>query len=105
MNPIAQQYFDAFYHSFNIAALKNILTSDLSFIGPLSRMEYVNALIADPPTDCTYEAELYCEHSNHINVIDTFSKNDIVTKMSLVSILRKNKIRSIVLFFDAGLFP
>lgn len=110
MKPLefAYKYMEILFSDKDINQLKNILTNDCRFVGPLyqfnSAQDYINSLIEEPPIDFEYEIIKSYEDDNSACLIYKFSKPGISTTMAQLFEASENKICRIQLIFDSKPF-
>ncbi len=88
--------------------LRETLADDLTFRGPMydfdSADDYVNSLRSDPPVGFHHEVlRTYTDHSS-VCLVYRFSKPGVATTMVQTFDIVNEKIQSILLVFDTGVF-
>ena len=105
---LALQYMDSFFGEKPIEELATILDEHCSFVGPFHTSDTADAYIASlqksPPDNVHYEIIRAYQDVNSACIIYQFLKSDISTPMAQLFEVRNEKICSIQLIFDTGVF-
>ncbi|MDH4069169.1 MAG: nuclear transport factor 2 family protein [Ignavibacteria bacterium] len=102
------RYLDMYCSGRDLHELTSLLAEDLHFEGPLaefsSAREYIDALLADPPSGCRYNLLHQFEKGEYVNLIYRFTRGDVTTVMSQLFRVRNGTISSTRLIFDTAPF-
>ena len=105
---LARKYMEAVFTTGDFDQLRQILSDDLNFQGPMfsfdSADKYINAMKADPPVNFQYELLNSYEDSFSACLVYRFSKQGVSTTMIQTFKINSSKITEILLVFDTGAF-
>jgi len=101
---LANKYMEILFTGNDPEELKEILSDNCNFSGPLfhfkSAQEYIDSLIKDPPFNFNYKIIKSYEDNQSACLIYKFTKRGISTIMSQLFEVSDNKISAIRLIFD-----
>ena len=106
MTPLerANTYMEIIFSGKNMERLREILTDDFTFSGPLyqfgSAAEYIDAMGEDPLAGAGYTITSAFENENAACLIYNFTKPGVSTPMAQTFTMRDGKICRVELLFD-----
>lgn len=104
---IALEYIKSFCNA-NINALETLLADDLQFKGPFhtfnSSKDYLESLRNDPPEKCQYNILSITENRESVVLFYEYLKSDRTILIAQMFKINDQKIKDILLVFDAREF-
>lgn len=105
---LAQKYMDILFGDGDVRKLGELFTDDFTFEGPLytfnSPEDYIQSLLSDPPKNFEYKIIKSFEDGSSACLLYQFSKNNITLPMAQLFEVENDKIKKIILVFDATQF-